>query len=376
MAGIYIHIPFCKTRCIYCDFFSQTDEGLKGKFVNAICKELEMRKDYLSKEIVQTIYFGGGTPSQLSKDDFEKIFRAIKENYILTATPEITLEANPDDLNTEYVNDLTQLPFNRISIGIQSFNDEDLQFLNRRHNAETATKAVKLCQNLGFNNISIDLMYGLPDQTLDKWKFNLHQSDLLNIQHISAYHLIYEEDTVLYDLLKKNKVKIIDDELSLNMFAYMREFLAERGFIHYEISNFSKGSLFSKHNTSYWKGEKYLGVGPSAHSYDGISRSWNIASLNKYIEGIKDSDPLFEIEKLSPNDNYNDYILTRLRTMWGINLNEIKETFGPKFTEYFLRNINRYMDNGDVKCDKNIFTLTPKGIFISDTVMSDLMLID
>ncbi|MEG1587164.1 MAG: radical SAM family heme chaperone HemW, partial [Bacteroidales bacterium] len=269
MAGIYIHIPFCKTRCLYCDFFSNTRMDKKNAFIATLCKEIENRKTYLGDATIKTLYFGGGTPSQLEEADFRQIFTTLKNCFDLSQCHEITLEANPDDLSESYIAMLRTLPFNRISIGIQSFSDRDLKFLNRRHDAQQAIRAVNNCKQAGFDNISIDLMYGLPGQTPDEWEKNLETALSLNIQHISSYHLIYEEGTALYRLLERGKVNPVDEESSLQMFRTLIDTLRKKGFVQYEISNFARDERYSMHNTSYWTGDKYLGLGPGAHSFDG-----------------------------------------------------------------------------------------------------------
>ena len=373
MAGIYIHIPFCKTRCIYCDFFTSTNEAEIDCFVEALCKEIHLRKDELINDVVKTVYFGGGTPSRLKRSHIEQIFEAIKANYQLTAGAEITIEANPDDLTNEYVDMLCELPFNRISIGIQSFDDGELKFLSRRHDANGAVEAVKHCQEKGFNNISIDLMYGLPNQTLAIWKRSLKQAIDLNIQHISAYHLIYEEKTRLYSLLQAGKVSPIDEDSSLEMFAALIDTLTKEGFEHYEISAFAKQGFISQHNSSYWTGLKYLGFGPSAHSFDGEHRWWNVSSLSKYIAGINNSTPNLEKEDIDLTTKYNEYIITGLRTSWGIDLDVLKSRFGDELYDYFLQNSKRYFNLEYLKKENTNVTLTYQGIFISDGIMSDLM---
>lgn len=375
MSGIYIHIPFCKTRCSYCDFFTQTDEKLKDLYIGALCNELILRKNYLNNETVETIYFGGGTPSRLSESDFNKIFNTIYKYYDIASDNEITIEANPDDLNSRYIDTLCSLPINRISIGIQSFNDDELSFLNRRHSAEDAKIAVLNCQSVGFKNISIDLMYGLPNQTGLIWKQNLHEALNLNIQHISAYHLIYEEGTKMEKLIQTGKITPLSEETSINMFSTMNSTLKEGGFIHYEISNFAKEGFLSRHNTSYWLGKKYIGIGTAAHSFDGKCRSWNVASIKNYIESITSGHLSFEREELTLKEKYNDYILTRLRTIWGADTNEIEKLFGKKLLSYCLDNISTYIKNEDVDHSGNKIKITEKGLFISDRIMSDLMYI-
>ena len=287
MAGIYIHIPFCKRRCIYCDFFSTTQSEKKSAYVRAVCRELEMRKDYLEGEDIETIYLGGGTPSQLFREELEEIFNHIYKVYPVREDAEITLEANPDDLTPEYVAMLRQLPINRISMGIQTFQEETLNLLHRRHTATQAIEAFRRCREAGFRNISIDLMYGLPGETLETWKEDLQQSIALRPEHISAYHLIYEEDTVLWKLREQHQVEEADEDLSVSLFSTLIEQLSEAGYQHYEISNFCLPGLHSRHNSSYWTGKKYLGCGPSAHSFNGVSRQWNVASLDDYLKGVE-----------------------------------------------------------------------------------------
>lgn len=376
MAGIYIHVPFCKTRCIYCDFYTRTDISPKNDYVSAVCKELELRKDYIDGEPVKTIYFGGGTPSQLSSSDFVRIFEAIQENFHVEPDAEITMEANPDDLSDKYLESVRNLPFNRLSIGIQSFNDKELQFLKRRHSAKRAEEVVLYCKSLGYDNISIDLMYGLPEQTMEIWEQNLKTAISLDVQHISSYHLIYEQGTRLYRMFKMGDVKAVDEDLSVEMFSCMMDRLSDAGFEHYEISNFAKNGLYSKHNSSYWLGKKYLGLGPAAHSYDGLNRAWNIASISKYIEGVNNGQPHLEIEFLDKNTKYNDFILTGLRTKWGVNLGELEKLFGSQLKRYCLNNADKYITRGYVSNENDILKLTREGIFISDGIMSHLMWID
>ena len=365
MAGIYIHIPFCKTRCVYCDFFSSTKIQNKKAYISLICKELQDRKDYLNGQPIDTIYFGGGTPSVLSASDFQKIFSQISLLFTIYHLPEITLEANPDDITSEYLQSIQQLPFNRISLGIQSFNDYELQFLNRRHDSAPAIQAVQLCQNFGFKNISIDLMYGLPSQTLETWKSTIRQALALNIQHISAYHLIYEEGTKLHRLLKAGKVQAVEEDTSIRMFEMLIDCLTEAGFEHYEISNFSLPNYSSKHNSAYWNGTPYLGIGAAAHSYNGISRQWNQPMKNGTYEA--------ETEILDEKDIFNDFIITRFRTMKGIDLNEIQLLFGEEAKQDCLTRAQKYFDNQCLQIADNHLRLTRQGIFISDGIMRDLI---
>ena len=373
MAGIYIHIPFCKRRCIYCDFFSTTQSEKKPTYVHALCQELDMRKDYLEGEDIETIYLGGGTPSQLSQEELEEIFSTIYHIYKVKDDAEITLEANPDDLTSEYVTMLRQLPINRISMGIQTFQEETLKLLHRRHTAKQAIEAFERCREAGFQNISIDLMYGLPGETLDTWKQDLQQAIALHPEHISAYHLIYEEDTALWKLREQHQVEEADEDLSLTLFTTLIDELTEAGYQHYEISNFCLPGLHSRHNSSYWTGKKYLGCGPSAHSFNGTSRQWNVASLSAYIDGIQQGNPDYEIEELDLYTRYNDFVLTSIRTCWGMSLSHLRSTYGEALYRYCLRMAKPHLEQGVLEISGDILKLTRKGIFISDGIMSDLM---
>ncbi|WP_337475267.1 radical SAM family heme chaperone HemW [Parabacteroides johnsonii] len=373
MAGLYIHIPFCAKRCLYCDFFSNTDMKFKEPYVSAVIREMQLRQEYIGGEPLDTIYFGGGTPSQLQQADFERIFKAIDCLFNISSCKEITLEVNPDDMTPEYVASLRNLPFNRVSMGVQSFKEKDLHFLNRRHDREQALRAVELCKENGIPNISIDLIYGLPGQTLEEWQENLDDAIHLEIPHISAYHLIYEEGTALYKLMEAGKVAPIEEELSVTLFSTLINRLAEAGYLHYEISNFARPGYFSQHNSSYWTGKKYIGIGPSAHSYDGESRQWNISSLPHYLEGIRTGIPNIEIEKLDINTKYNDFIITGLRTMWGIRTSDIREQFGEEKQAYLERQAASYLHQGLLIYENDTLTLSKEGIFISDGIMSDLL---
>lgn len=373
MAGLYIHIPFCAKRCLYCDFFSNTEMKFKEPYVDAIIREMELRKEYIGGEPVETIYFGGGTPSQLQVADFERIFEAAARLFDISNCKEVTLEANPDDMTPEYVSALRSLPFNRVSMGVQSFQEKDLRFLNRRHDRSQALRAVALCKENGIGNISIDLIYGLPGQTLDEWISNLDEAIRLDIPHISAYHLIYEEGTALYKLMEAGKIAPAEEELSVSLFSTLIYKLTEAGYLHYEISNFARPGYISQHNSSYWTGKKYLGIGPSAHSYDGESRQWNISSLPLYLKGVVSGHPDVELEELDLNTRYNDYIITGLRTMWGIQLPEIKEQFGEEKQTYLEHQAAAYLRKGLLIRKNDRLTLSKEGIFISDGIMSDLL---
>ena len=376
MAGIYIHIPFCKRRCIYCDFFSTTQSEKKAEYVHALVRELEMRKDYVGDEEIETIYLGGGTPSQLFQEELEEIFAYIYKVYKVTPDAEITLEANPDDLTPEYVSMLRTLPVNRISMGIQTFQEETLKLLHRRHTARQAIEAFRRCREAGFQNISIDLMYGLPGETLETWEQDLQQAVDLHPEHISAYHLIYEEGTTLWNLREQNKVEEAEEELSLTLFKTLIERLTKAGYQHYEISNFCLPGLHSRHNSSYWTGKKYLGCGPSAHSFDGISRQWNVSSLEKYLEGIRSNQLDFELEDLDLYTRYNDFVITSIRTCWGMPLAQLRTTYGETLYNYCLRMAKPHIEQGVLEIKEDTLKLTPQGIFISDGIMSDLLWIE
>ena len=373
MAGIYIHIPFCKRRCIYCDFFSTTQSEKKSAYVRALCRELEMRRDYVEGEEIETIYLGGGTPSQLTEEELKAIFASIYHIYKVKEDAEITLEANPDDLTPEYVAMLRQLPINRISMGIQTFQEEILKLLHRRHTATQAIEAFRRCREAGFQNISIDLMYGLPGETLETWKEDLRQAINLRPEHISAYHLIYEEDTALWKLREQHQVEEADEDLSVSLFETLIDRLKEAGYQHYEISNFCLSGMHSRHNSSYWTGKKYLGCGPSAHSFNGVSRQWNVASLEGYIKGVEEGELDYEVEELDLYTRYNDYVLTSIRTCWGMSLSKLRSEFGEELYRYCMRMAKPHEDQGVLENREGVLRLTRKGIFVSDGIMSDLM---
>ena len=373
MAGIYIHIPFCKRRCIYCDFFSTTQSDQKSTYVRALCEELRIRKDYLQEEDIETIYLGGGTPSQLSQKELESIFTTIYNIYKVKEDAEITLEANPDDLTPEYVSMLCQLPINRISMGIQTFQENTLKLLHRRHTAQQAVEAFYRCREAGFQNISIDLMYGLPGETLETWIHDLKQAIDLHPEHISAYHLIYEEGTVLWKLREECQVKEADEDLSVSLFSTLIDMLTQAGYQHYEISNFCLPGLHSQHNSSYWTGKNYLGCGPSAHSYNGFSRQWNVASLDKYMTGISSGQPDFELEKLDLYTRYNDFVITSIRTCWGMPLSRLQTEYSEELYHYCLRMAKPHLEQGVLQLQDEVLKLTSKGIFVSDGIMSDLL---
>lgn len=337
---------------------------------------MALRKDYIEGEEIETIYFGGGTPSLLSATDFRDLFEAIQQTFIIKEKAEITLEANPDDITESSVKNLCKLPFNRVSMGVQSFNDNDLHFLNRRHDSREAHQAIKLWKENDIHNISIDLIYGLPGQTIEAWIANINEALTLDIPHISAYMLTYEKGTPLYRMLQAGKIKSADDDLSLASFSTLIKMLTTAGYIHYEISNFARRGFFSQHNSSYWTGKKYLGLGPAAHSYNGKNRQWNVASLPKYIEGIKNNQPITSGEILNLFTRYNDYVITRMRTMWGVKLSDIQKNFGNNLKNYFLKTAQPYIKEQFLIQNEDTIKLSERGIFVSDGIMSDLLYVD
>lgn len=374
MAGIYIHVPFCKTRCVYCDFYSTTEQAAHADaYVQAVCTELELRKDYLQGRPVQTVYLGGGTPSQLSVEQLERLLTTAHRVYGLAHAHEITLEANPDDLTPQYLHNLGRLPINRLSIGIQTFDDHLLRLLKRRHTAAQAIETVEHCRRAGFSNVSIDLIYGLPGQSMEHWQHDLQTAISLNAEHISAYHLIYEAGTPLYDMLNRHAVSEADEEDSNRFFALLMDRLGAAGYEHYEISNFGRPGRHSHHNSSYWNGTPYLGCGPSAHSFDGKNRAWNAASLALYIKGVNAGRPPLETEILDPDTRHNDRVITALRTRRGLCMEALQAEFGDVYARDLLRMARKHLETGLLELVDNHLRLTRRGIFVSDGVMSDLL---
>ena len=383
MAGIYIHIPFCKSKCNYCDFFSEKpkSDDLINKYISAIINELKLQNSYLQNKNIKTIYFGGGTPSLLTTKQITQIFEAIQENYNLNKNFEFTFEANPDDLKINYLRDLkNNTQINRLSIGVQSFFDDDLKLMNRRHDSNQAISAIKNAQNIGFNNISADLIYGLPKTVQFKnslkpaYSFNKNLKKLLslNVQHISAYHLTYEEGTKFHDWLGTKKISEIDEEESINLFKTLISETQKNGFIHYEISNFAKPNFFSKHNFNYWKQKKYLGIGASAHSYNKNSRQWNIANISKYINSIEQNKIPAEIEILSEEAKFNEYIMTSLRVYTGIDTDYLQDNFNKKYFSSIHNKLNNKIKAGFLKRENNKIILSDRGKFIADAIIRDL----
>ncbi len=377
MAGIYIHIPFCKTRCAYCDFYSTTRTGLAGRYVRALCRELRERRDYLKGEAVRTVYFGGGTPSLLREEDFARVFEAIAEAYGTDAARETTLEANPDDLTDDYADMLCRrLPFNRISLGVQTFDDATLRLLNRRHNARQAAEAVARCRRAGFANIGIDLIYGLPGETDRRWQDDLKQAVELGVEHISAYHLTYEEGTPLHGMLRAGRIRPVDEEASLRFYTMLTGTLSGAGYVHYEISSFCKPGFHSRHNTAYWQAVPYLGCGAAAHSFDGGSREWNAASLRLYLEGMESGRRPHESERLDTATRYNERVMTSLRTMWGLSLERLRTDFGEGLHRHCLSMAAPFLADGRLRLSGDRLCLTSRSVFVSDGIISTLMYTD
>lgn len=376
MAGIYLHIPFCKQACHYCDFHFSTSLKTKDAFLVALKKEISLQKNYLSTNKISTVYIGGGTPSLLSQKELMEVFDELNKNFEIANDAEITLEANPDDLTKEKISELKNTPINRLSIGIQSFSDEDLKFMNRAHNSAEADRSVKTAQDKGFENITIDLIYGTPTMSNDPeysgWKKNLTKAFALNVPHISAYCLTVESRTALADMVKKGKAEPVDDLKSSSQFEIMLEEMKKNDFTQYEISNFCKGESYSKHNSNYWKGEHYLGLGPSAHSFDGTSRQWNVRNNNVYIRSIEEGKLNFEKEILTTEQRYNEYVLTSLRTMWGTDLDIIKTTFGQEYLDHFIHEAEEHFGSSNILQEKNKVFLTDKGKLLADKIASDL----
>lgn len=379
MAGIYIHIPFCKQACHYCDFHFSTSLKNKDSLLSALKKEIELQKNYFSatdNAKINTIYFGGGTPSLLSQTELMGIIDKLYNAFDIIKDAEITLEANPDDLTIKKIKELKTSPINRFSIGIQSFFDEDLKLMNRAHNTQEALTAVKASQDMGFENITIDLIYGIPTLTNENWKYNLQQAFNLDVKHISSYCLTIEEKTAFAHFVKEGKMKNIDENKSADQFEIMLEEMKKNNFIQYEISNFCKDNFFSKHNSNYWKKEHYLGLGPSAHSYDGSSRQWNIPNNALYIKSLEEGKLNFEKEVLSTTEQYNDYILTSLRTMWGADLGYIQVKMGNDYRTHCLSEAELFIARGDMYKENNHLFLTDKGKLFADRIASTLFLLD
>ena len=375
MASIYIHIPYCKQQCTYCNFHFRIAQDDKKEMLKSIKKEILMRQSYLNGAKISSIYFGGGTPSILNKGEIQSLIHTIHNNFKIDIDAEITLECNPDDLDKKKLLELKEIGINRLSIGIQSFDDADLKFMNRSHNAMEALSCIQFAKETGFENITIDLIYGLPKQTNEKWKKNLEQMLTLDIQHFSAYSLTVEPKTKLKHQIDKKLVTPLDDKITVEHFNTLVEIATENKFVHYEISNFGKEGFFSNHNSAYWKNKHYLGVGPSAHSFNGSSRQWNVASNKQYIEKLNEDETYFEVEQLSNAQQYNEYIFTALRTIWGVELYYIDNQFGEEALNYFKKQIINWENKGKIKQKKGTYTLSKEGKLYADAIASDLFIV-
>lgn len=372
MAGVYLHIPFCKQACHYCNFFFSTSTRLKNDFLAALLKEIGLRKDYPGNEIIETIYFGGGTPSLLSQSEVESIMVTLRENFQIAPDAEVTFETNPDDIIVESLEVWKNIGINRLSIGVQSFFEEDLQWMNRAHNAEQAIRSIKLAQSKGFHNLTIDLIYGSPDLTDEKWAHNVQTAIQLRIPHLSCYALTVEPRTALDDMIKKKKSPPVDSEAQARQFLLLMDWLAAAGYEHYEISNFALPGKRSRHNSSYWQGKKYLGLGPSAHSFNGVSRQWNIANNVQYIKALSEGQIPFEIETLTTTQQLNEYLMTSLRTMEGVNLAVLEKRFGADTKDVVVKSAQKFLAEGLIKSDEGSFRLTTQGKLFADGIASDL----
>lgn len=375
MSGIYIHIPFCKQACHYCDFHFSTSMKKKAEMVTALAKEMKMRKTEFDDEVIETIYFGGGTPSLLTIEDLRFLIDEVYSNYNVVANPEITIEANPDDLSKERIVELSKIRINRLSIGIQSFFEDDLKMMNRAHNSEEAKECLKIATQY-FDNISIDLIYGISGMSNEKWLQNIEMALSYNVPHISSYALTVEPKTALHSFIQKGIISQPEDEVAQEHFHILVDKLTENGFIHYELSNFGRENYFSKNNSSYWLGKKYMGIGPSAHSYDGEKRGWNVSNNALYIKSISDNKVPIEIETLTKTDRYNEYIMTGLRTIWGISLDRIAAEFGESYLNYLNQQAAKYIEDKLLCVNENILRTTKNGKFLSDGIASDLFLLN
>jgi oxygen-independent coproporphyrinogen-3 oxidase len=379
MAGIYIHIPYCRQACHYCDFHFSVKQETKNAFVNSLLREISLQKNYLDGEKIETIYFGGGTPSLLSDSELKKIFDSLLHHFTITSSAEITLEANPDDLSEEKLLSLKNSPINRLSIGVQSFFEKDLQWMNRAHKAAQALTCVKRAQDAGFNNITIDLMYGLPNSTNDEWEENIEQAFELNVQHLSCYSLTVEPRTALAHFIAVGKSKHVNEEQAAQQFEILMKKIKEHDWLHYEISNFATEEKFiSQHNSSYWKGKKYLGLGPSAHSFNETSRQWNIANNHKYIESITNGIVPFEKEELTEVQKVNEQIMTRLRTIWGLKISDfpmkLSGQVGLTISDLLRRRSQSFIEDGLIVLNNGSLILNDRGKLIADKIILELMI--
>jgi len=374
MAGIYVHIPFCRKLCAYCNFYHVVSPGNHTEFIKALLLEAKGRQDYLGNDCVSTIYIGGGTPSVLSVKELESILNYLKKHFNIDPDSEITVELNPDDITGRYAEALKKAGFNRISLGIQSWRDEDLRLLNRRHTSAKAEKSLHEILDKGFENVSVDLIYGIPGMGIKDWESNINKTLGFNIKHLSAYHLTIEPETVLGKMKKKGMINEIDEELSIAEFNMLIKKTESAGFTQYEISNFCLKDYYSVHNSNYWKQVPYIGLGPSAHSFNGYSRQWNVSDVNKYIKQVSEGGVFYEKEELDTRTRFNEYIMTSLRTMWGIDLEYVEKMFEKEGYDYIVNMSDKFIDYGMIKHEKKNLVLTNQGKMISDNIISELMM--
>jgi oxygen-independent coproporphyrinogen-3 oxidase len=375
MSGIYIHIPFCKQACYYCNFYFSTSLKKKTELLDCLVKEIELRKSELNNDVVETIYFGGGTPSILSTEEINRLIETVYSNFDVVEHPEITLEANPDDLSEEKIKELAASKINRLSIGVQSFFERDLKLMNRAHNAEESKKCLQIATQY-FSNISVDLIYGIPDCSNEQWTTNILTALSFGVPHISSYALTVEPNTALERFIDKGVIKNVDDDKAEEQFLILTDELNAAGFIHYELSNFGKENFFSKNNSAYWLGKSYLGIGPAAHSFNGVQRSWNVQNNTKYIKDIVENKLPIQRETLSVIDRYNEYVMTGLRTIWGVSFPRIESDFGNNYAKYLKMQATKYIDQELLCIENDILKTTRKGKFLSDGLASDLFMLN
>ncbi|MEL6974093.1 MAG: radical SAM family heme chaperone HemW [Bacteroidota bacterium] len=375
MSGVYIHVPFCKQACHYCDFHFSTQMGTKAQVLEAMATEIRLRKEELSNQEVKTIYFGGGTPSVLSVDEINALIETVRTHFKVDSDAEITLEANPDDLSLDKLEELSQSPINRLSIGVQSFFEADLKLMNRAHNAQEALECIQNAKTY-FDNISIDLIYGIPNATDSQWEENIAVALELDVPHISSYALTVEPKTALKHFIEQGVVPPVDDEQAQHQFLILLQTLESKGFMHYETSNFAQPGFISKNNSAYWQGKTYIGIGPSAHSFDGKVRSWNINNNIKYANALEAGNLPSEKETLSLRDRYNEYVMTGLRTQWGVSLDRIQTEFGPLYRKYLEEQAEKYIQDHLLFKDGDNLLATKSGKFLVDGIASDLFMVN
>ncbi len=373
MAGIYIHVPFCRQACRYCDFYFTVSLKYVDDYVDALLKEIVLKKNYLEQEEIETIYFGGGTPSVLSKKHLERILKLLHREFMLSINAEVTLEANPDDLSKSYLKGIREIGFNRLSVGVQSFHQDELSLMRRSHTEKQATESILNASKAGFDNINMDLIYGVPGLSMKKWDKNLQAAMGLPVQHLSAYHLSYEKGTIFDHWRKNGKLFEVDETISIEQYKMLREITGKNGYEHYEISNFAKEGHKSRHNTSYWENKPYLGLGPAAHSYNGEERSWNVSSVKKYIEKINTGGSFNEGENLTKMNRFNDYLIISLRTMRGADLEYIKTAFGKSLYEKLMLSANQHIESGLLQCKQEKLTIHPDNWLKADMIIRDLI---